>query len=318
MLTAFLTTLEQMGRILLFLVVGFGMNRLHILPKGAGAGVSKLVTVLFLPALVININMTEFDPMQVSSYSRLVLLGAFLWLVVTLAVFPVARKLSGGDYLERGVYLYGLSFPNTGAVGTPLVLALLGTAGLFQFNLFLLPVSIMTYAWGVGLFLDTERKNPIKRFLVNTFNPVFISMVIGLTLGAVGAKDWMPTIVTEALGDLSACYIPVSLLMAGYTVGDYPLKEVFNRQKSYAFTLLRLVVIPLVAVGIGWFIGVDKVTATLIVLSFASPSGMNVVVFPAAYGRDCKTGASIVLLSSLGAILTVPLLYALVQQLFGG
>ena len=316
MFTAFFTTLAQMGRILLFLLIGFCLNRLKILPKGAGGGVSKLVTTIFLPALLIYSNMTEFRLEDVGSYSRLVLLGFLLWAVVTVPSFYVARKLAGGDAHERGVYLYGLCFPNTSAIGTPVVLALLGTAGLFQLNLFVLSWVILTYAWGVGLFLDTERKNPIKRFLVNTFNPVFISMVIGLSLGALGAKDWMPSIVTEALGDLSACFIPVSLLMAGYTVGDYPLKEVFNRPKSYVFTLLRLVVIPVVAVAIGWLMGVDKVTAALIVLSFASPSGMNVVVFPAAYGRDCKTGASIVLLSCLGAILTVPLLYAIVQQLF--
>lgn len=57
--------------------------------------------------------------------------------------------------------------------------------------------------------------------------------------------------------------------------------------------------------------------ATLVVLTFSCPSGMNVVVFPASYGQDCKTGASIVLLSCLGSVITVPILYALVQQLFG-
>ena len=41
------------------------------------------------------------------------------------------------------------------------------------------------------------------------------------------------------------------------------------------------------------------------------------VVFPASYGQDCKTGASIVLLSCAGSILTVPVLYAIVQVLFG-
>ena len=46
MLSAFLTTLMQMIRIMLFLVVGFGLNRLRILPKGAGAGISRLVTTV--------------------------------------------------------------------------------------------------------------------------------------------------------------------------------------------------------------------------------------------------------------------------------
>lgn len=317
MLTAFLTTLQEMGRILLFLVVGFGLNRLHILPKGAGAGISRIVTMVFLPSLLLHSNMTEFNLADVGNYSQLVLMGCLLWTVITVLCLPIAKKLSGGSYLERGVYLYGLSFPNTGAVGTPLVLALFGMAGLFRFNLFLLVTGIMTYAWGIGLFLEGERKNPVKAFFTQLLNPVFISMLIGMFLASLGAKHWMPTMVTGFLDDLGACYVPVSLLMTGYTIADYPLNAVFQRPKSYVFTLLRLIIMPLLAIGAAMLMGLSLFDASLLAFIFAGPSGMNVVVFPASYGQDCKTGASIVLISSLGAILTVPALYALVQYLFG-
>lgn len=316
MLTAFLTTLEQMIRIMLFLVVGFCLNRLRVLPKGAGAGISRLVTTVFLPAMLIHSNMTEFNLANVGTYSRLVLLGCLLWTVVTIPCLFIAKWLAKGDPQERGVYLYGLSFPNSSAVGTPLALAILGSAGLFQFNLFLLIFVIMTYSWGVNLFLDTQRQNPVKRFFVHLLNPVFISMVIGLILGALGAKNWMPQMIVNFAGDLGGCFIPASLLMAGYSIGDYPLGDVFSRPRSYIFTALRLLVIPVTVLLIVKLMGITKEIASLVVFAFAGPSGMNVVVFPAAYGRDCKTGASIVLLSSLGAVITVPILYALVQILF--
>ena len=63
-------------------------------------------------------------------------------------------------------------------------------------------------------------------------------------------------------------------------------------------------------------VGGDLLVATLAVIAFSGPSGMNVVVVPASYGQNCETGASIVMISSLGSILTVPLMYALVQTLF--
>ena len=316
MITAFMTTLAQMARILLFLVTGFCLNRLHILRKETGICISRLVTMVFLPAMVIYTNMMEFNLANVGSYGILVLSGGLLWTVVMLLMQPVAKKLGGGSFQERGVYLYGLSFPNTGAVGTPLVLALLGTAGLFRFNLFLLVFSIMTYAWGVGLFLDMERKNPVKRFFIHLFNPVFISMLIGMLLGAFGARNWMPDLITNFVGDLGSCYVPISLLLTGFSIADYPMNDVFNRPKSYLFTLLRLIVIPLFVLGIAFLLKLPLDIAILIVLAFAGPSGMNVVVFPASYGQDCRTGASIVLLSSLGSIITVPILYALVQYFF--
>ena len=282
MLTAFFTTLMQMGRIALFLVVGFGLNRLHILPKGAGAGISRLDTMLFLPAMLIYTNMTEFRLADVGDYSQLVLTGAVMWLIVTAISFPVAKKLAAGNSLDRGVYLYGLCFPNTSAIGTPLALAILGTSGLFQYNLFILIFVIMTYAWGMSLFLPMERKSRWKRFITNLLNPIFVSMVIGITLGALNGPRWMPGLLT------------------GYTIADYPLGEMFHRSKAYIFSLLRLLVYPLLVILLAKLMGLSQFVAILAVLGFAGPSGMNVVVFPASYGRDCKTGASIVLLSWLG------------------
>ena len=316
LLTVFLTTLGEMTRILMFMVLGFGLNRLHILPKGSGAGISRLITMVLIPALLIYNNMTEFQLANVGQYSQLVLMGIFLWTTMTLLSVPIAKKLAGGNPLDRGVYLYGLSFPNTGAIGMPLALALLGSSGLFRFNLFLVIFSIMTYAWGVGLFLDTERRNPVKRFFIHLLNPVFVSMCIGMILGALGAKNWMPSLVLEFVGDLGGMYAPLSLLLAGYTIADYPLSEMFHLPKSYLFTALRLLVYPLVVVLLVKLVGGDLFMATIAVIAFSGPSGMNVVVFPASYGQDCETGASIVMISSLGSILTVPLLYALVQTLF--
>ena len=70
MSVAFTTTLQQMARILMYLLVGFGLNRLRILPKGSGTGISKLATTLFLPALLLHSNMTEFNPADVGAYRR--------------------------------------------------------------------------------------------------------------------------------------------------------------------------------------------------------------------------------------------------------
>ena len=89
----FLTTLEQMTRIFVFLLLGFGLNRLNILPKGAGTGISKVVTVVFLPALLFHSNVTEFNILNIGLYGKLVLLGGVLWLAVTIAVVPLAKSL---------------------------------------------------------------------------------------------------------------------------------------------------------------------------------------------------------------------------------
>ena len=70
---------------------GFGINRLHILPKGAGAGISRLITMVLIPALLIYNNMTEFQLANIRQYSQLVLMGVFLWAAVTLIMLKRRR-----------------------------------------------------------------------------------------------------------------------------------------------------------------------------------------------------------------------------------
>ncbi len=65
--------------------------------------------------------------------------------------------------------------------------------------------------------------------------------------------------------------------------------------------------------GAAMLFNCSSLVATIAILAFASPCGMNVVLFPAAYRKDCTIGVSLVLLSILGAIITVPVLYALLQ-----
>lgn len=293
------------------------MNRMKILPKGSGLGISRLVTNLLIPALCLYSNMMEFDPANVGQYGMLVLLGGAVWAAPTVLGRPLAKWLSKGDSLKYGIYEYSISFPNTGAVAIPLIYAFMGETGLFYYGLFALPMVIMTYAWGVELFMDMERNNPVKRFFTHLLNPVFIALVAGLVLGALDAKNWMPGAVTGAVGDLRNCYVPVSLILTGYMVAEHPLKNAFRSPTSWLVVALRLVIIPLLGLGAIWLLGCSELVATLILLILASPCGMNVVIFPAAYGKDCTTGVSLVLPSLLGAIVTVPLLYALLQMIIG-
>ena len=47
-------------------------------------------------------------------------------------------------------------------------------------------------------------------------------------------------------------------------------------------------------------------------------AGMNTVVIPAAYGRDTKPGAAMTMVSHLCAVISIPLMYALLTALMEG
>ena len=83
----------------------------------------------------------------------------------------------------------------------------------------------------------------------------------------------------------------------------------FSNVKVYLVTFLRLIVIPAIFVIALKLIGTSNEIATLVLIAFGTPIGMNTIVYPAAYGGDTKTGASMTLVSHILSVITIPIMY---------
>lgn len=317
MVTTFLITLEQMARILLLLSIGFAFNKLHIISKTAEAVLSRFVTMLFLPCLMLYSNVMECRVDSLATNAGLVVLGTVFCLVSMGISYPLGKTLGGKDEYQRGVCRYAVTFPNTGAFGTPLVLAFFGTSGLFLFNLFYFIPGILCYTWGISQLQASHDKPTIWNGLKKCLNPTTIVTVVSIFLGVIGAKTWIPEIVLKTIGDLGDCYVVVGLLLTGFTIADYPFGQVFRNLRIWSFTLLRLIVIPALFAGAAILCGAPMMTCILIVLAYAGPCGMNPAIYASVYGEDCEMGAGMILISSILSGITIPVLYALVQHFAG-
>ena len=99
------------------------------------------------------------------------------------------------------------------------------------------------------------------------------------------------------------------MLLAGFVIGGYNFKELILNKKVYVATLLRLIVIPSVLMLVLGALNVDKEIMILALIAFATPLGLNTIVYPAAYGGDPKTGASMAMISHTLSVVTIPLMY---------
>ncbi len=311
MLTAFMTVFEQMFRILLLIGGGFLLRRLRLLPEGADKVMSRLVTCLFLPAIFFHTNLLECQLFTLGQNLPLVLCGAVITLGGIALALALAPLFARGNAYDKGVFRYAISFPNTGGVGTPLVLAMLGTRGLFQYNLFGFVTLMITYSWGIMQLRPNREGGGVAAALKRLVNPTLVGLVLGLVLGSLNGMNWIPPILVDTVGSLGDCYVPVSLLLVGYNVAGFPLGRVFRDGRAYVYSVLRLLVIPVALLVILRLLHAPQIMCVMAALFFGCPSGMNVVLFPVSYGQDCQVGVSMVLVSSLLAVVTMPVVYAL-------
>lgn len=302
---------SQVAELFALLVIGYWMNRRRVLPAEAETVLSKISARLFLPALMIYTFMEECTAENLKTYSSCILYGSVFMLVSILLSCLIAKPMEKRDAYRAGVYRYAMSFPNTGGYGTPIVLALFGHTGLFQYQLYCLALQVLCYSWGTGNLMPPEHRGGWKKQLRNLVNPVLLSIAIGAVLGLTGVGKLLPEAVGETLSTLGGCYSTIGLLLTGFVLGNYSVREVIGDKLSYLLALLRLLVIPCAFMVVLRLMRAPELLFVMTCLAFGCPCGMNSVVFPAAYGQDTRPGTSLVLVTSTLAVFTIPFLFLL-------
>lgn len=312
MLTVFSATLSPMLVMFLCIVSGFVLNKARLLPKNAASVLSKLENYVLVPCLIINTFMKYCTPSSLTQQYRTVLYCA----IVTLLAIGLAYLLCGlfeKDSYKKNIYRYALAFGNFSFMGNAIVPAILGEEMLFVYLLFILPLNVAVYTWGATILIPAKASG--KSSLANLCNPVVFAIVIGILLGLTGAEGYLPGFITSTLSNFSSCMGPIAMVLTGFVIGQYDISALLKNKKVYVATFLRLFVLPALFVAILMLLGADDTTLVLCLFAFATPLGLNTVVFPAAYGGDTSTGASMAMISHTLCILTIPLMYTLLKAI---
>ena len=307
-LDIFIQSLTPMLVLFLCLSIGFIAKRLRLLPDNAHTVMSKLETWIFCPALTISTFATRFTVQNITK-NYVIILYAVLGTVIAFILGNIlARIFVRQNVYERNVYKYAMTVANYGFMGDPIVLGLFGTDVLFLYKLFTLPLAVLIYTWGFSTLIPSgEKKTPLyKKFI----NPMFFSLFIGAIVGITGLGNILPKFINNTLSNLSGCMGPVAMLLTGFTIGGYELKMMLTKKKVYFASLIRLVILPAIIVGFLMLCGANDATLLCAFFAFATPLGMNTVVFPLAYGADPSTGASMAMISHTLCILTIPLMFS--------
>lgn len=313
-MTVFLSTLNQMAFLFLLIVIGYLLARFRILPDETASLLSRLENWVFIPALVLGTFMSNFTVAQFAASGKFILGGAVVVLIGAPLSVLISRLCAKDDY-TRGLYTYGLAFSNFGFMGNAVVSALFPDV-FMNYLIFVLPFWILIYLWGVPSLLmpKHEGKGSLLSGLKNLINPMFIGMVVGMILGLLPFE--VPVFLSSAVSSLGACMSPIAMLLTGMTVAKIPLARLFSRPSVYVISFVRLILFPLVGIGVLYLLpSVPQDVALCAVCALAMPLGLNTIVIPSAFGRDTTVGAGMALISHALSVGTIPLIFMLFSSL---
>lgn len=307
----FSLTLSQMLLMFLLMLIGFVLRKGKILPDNADTVMSKLEVYVFSPALLFNTMLSYCNLENFKIYSTYMIYSLSLTIVAIVVAYPLSRvfiRNKNEGYL-RNVYKYALTFGNFGFMGNFLVQGVWGDEMLFKYIMFTFPVQVFCYSWGLSVLIPKSEGSGVRGILKSMLNPPLISLVVGGICGLIGIEKLLPVFLTNMLTSASNCMGPVAMILAGFVVGGYKFSSLLSDKKVYFAAAFRLIIIPAIMILALTALSVSEEIKTLALVAFATPLGLNTVVYPAAYGTDTKPGASMAMISHTLCVITIPIMY---------
>ena len=304
----FSTTVSKVSVLLIFIGIGYLLRRTRKLPENAGRVLSLLTTLIFSPAYNIKNLSASLDPAQLADQLLLIGYGLLCILLVIGLAYLLAKPLARNDF-ERRSYVYAFSIPNYGYFGYPLVEGVFGSAVLGQLMIFGLPLSIACNTFGYLLFAK-DGKLTLKKILTT---PLILAVLLGCVIGLSGLR--LPPLVDDVLSGAAACMSPASMLLAGFVLGGFPLKDLFKGKRSWLMTAIRLMGLPVLFGGVLWLLGLRGMWLALPVMVLSMPLGLNLVVFPESLGIDASDNAKMCFVCNLLTVAVLPVTFSILAGL---
>ena len=293
----------------MFLLAGVGYL-LFKAGKISGEGSRTLGNILIyvsLPAVIISGFLVERTPEHVS--------GILLSMAGALALILVSVLISHFIFRSNPIGAFAAAFSNPGFFGIPLVIASLGREYVFYAACFIAFLNIGQWTYGVSRLTGQPlRQGFALKKLIRA--PFVIAITVGLLLFATQLP--LPGILKDGLSAAAGLNTPLAMFTVGVYLAQTDLKKMLKDRSLYAVSAVRLLLIPLAALGIlSLFPANLNGMKTVLLIAAACPVGSNVAVYAQLHGKDYPYAVETVVISTALSLATIPLTVWVSSMIWG-
>jgi len=302
---------DAFALILTMLGLGMVFSRLRALPDNTADVLNRIVLYVCLPAAVlIYVPRLHLD-------ISLIGLVATPWLLMlcTLAAVSLATRAFGFARDVHAVLLICVALANSSFIGYPMVRALLGDHAL--------PYAVVYDQFGTFVLLSTFGLYVIARYSGDTpptaaqillriarFPPLW-ALLFALTLMPEQPPGWIGT----GLKELADAMLPLVMLAVGFSIQlRLPLDELTPLGVGL---LLKLLVMPALALPISWAFGLHGTMLQANVLESAMPTMITAAALAMSHRLAPRLAAALVGYGILLSLVTLPAWVWALQRVAG-
>lgn len=311
MFESFMVALNAVAPFMILLGIGFLAVRTRIADRAFMNRLNALNFKLFFPFLMFN-NIYSAKPENLPSATLMIAGPLSVILLVLVLLIAVPRIVKENS--RRGVIIQAIFRSNFIIYGIPLTASIFGTE---QSSVCGIMVMIMVSLFNIAAVIVLEifregGKVRLKPLLLGLLkNPLLQGCAIGLLFFALRIR--LPAFIASPVSSLATLATTLAMIVLGANLIFEEIQK--NRKPIAAVLLIRLILLPLVTIPLGWLIGLRGVELFLILMIFGTPVATASYPMAQNMGGDGQLAGQLVFTSTVASLGTIFLFIYIMSRL---
>ena len=303
-----LLLMNQIIQLFIMIFMGFIIVKARLLKAEDSKIISVIVLYLVIPCVIINAFQVDYTPQTVKG-----LLIALAGSVMTQVILLIVVSILGRVFHLNEVEVASIYYSNSGNLIVPIVTFILGKEWVLYGCVFM---SVqLVFIWTHCKKIISRESTYDWRKIVLNIN--MISIAIGIVLFL--TRIHLPAIINNTLSAVGSMIGPASMIVTGMLFAGMDFKQIFANKRVYFVSFFRLIIVPVIALflikcsQLSTFSSNGNKLMMIVFLAIITPSASTVTQMCQVYGNDSQYASAINVVTTLLAIVTMPLMVMLFQ-----
>ncbi|WP_432301672.1 AEC family transporter [Anaerobutyricum soehngenii] len=303
-----LLLINQIIQLFIMIFMGFIIVKAKLLKAEDSKILSVIILYLVIPCVIINAFQVDYTPQTVKG-----LLIALAGSVMTQVILLIVVSILGRVFHLNEVEVASIYYSNSGNLIVPIVTFILGKEWVLYGCVFM---SVqLVFIWTHCKKIISRESTYDWRKIVLNIN--MISIAIGIILFL--TRIHLPAIINNTLSAVGSMIGPASMIVTGMLFAGMDFKQIFANKRVYFVSFFRLIIVPVIALflikcsQLSTFSSNGNKLMLIVFLAIITPSASTVTQMCQVYGNNSQYASAINVVTTLLAIVTMPLMVMLFQ-----
>ena len=304
-----LLSFNVVAPLMIYMLIGVVLRKTGVVDERIMRGANNIVYYVTLPLMCYRaIAAADIDTMFDTPFLLYMAIGIVAVFALSFWLVPIFCK----ENKRRGVLILGVFRSNDAIFGLAVAAALLGENNLGMMSI---AISLSVPLFSILAVIAMERfRSERVRFgtvLLRVIrNPIMIACYLGFLINLLNIE--FPAVIQKPIDSLAAATTPSAFILLGGTISFAAVRK--NRAAITAISLLRLLIVPLLAVCSLLLLGFRGEYIVVALIIFGAPVAMLTYTMAVGMQADDELAGTLVAVTSVLSIVTMFFFIFLLKQ----